>query len=95
MTYPELAPTISGTGITKTQVETYFENMPAAPTPTPLPDITKAKIQIVANKKFSGDTFTIGELANEADLTPVQVKTILKELDVLYGEWNALNNPIE
>ena len=40
VTYPELAPIISDAGITRTSVETYFANLPAAPEPKPEPVIT-------------------------------------------------------
>jgi hypothetical protein len=95
MAFSDTAPIASELGVTKTQAEAYFENMPLLPERTPEPELTKAKYQIVADKKYSGETFSIGGLANEAGLSQSQVKSILRELEVLYGEWNAQNNPIE
>lgn len=95
-TYAEIAPNISATGITKTQVENYFSNMPEKPAPQPEANITKAKVQAVANAYYVTGIEAAGgikQLASDNNLSPSQVKNLLEEMNKLYGAWSVLNNP--
>lgn len=99
-TYAEIAPLISGTGITKTAVETYFSNLPEpmqAPEP---PAITKAKVQALANKVYDGlDGIAkhggMVTIAREIGLSPSQVKQLINEMNMLKAAWDLKNNPPE
>ena len=99
MTYPELAPIISGTGITRTAVETYFSNLPEPPPPPEPPAITKAKVQTIANKYFEDGKMNFEKhngvlsVAQEVGLTADQVKAIVREIEVLYQVWQEINSP--
>ena len=89
MTYEEIAPLISGTGITKTAVENYFNNLPEPASAPEAPAITKTKVQAIADKLFGGEDFSISKLASEQDLNTSQVKAIIKELKALQAAYNA------
>ena len=91
MTYQETAPVVSATGITKTQVETYFSNVVETTTPQDLPNITKTKVQAIADKMFSGEDFSPIQLASDVKLAVSQVKTIMKEITSLHGEYLTAN----
>lgn len=90
-TYQELAPIISGTGITRAAVETYFENLPQPPEPTPDPVITAPKIQALANIYFTPHGIEnangLAKVARTVGLTEAQCKAIIKEIETLYGVW--------
>lgn len=92
-TYEELAPIISGTGITRNQVETYFENLPEPPSPPSPPEITSAKIVAMANIYFEpvGIEKRNGllKVAQEVGLWPSQCKSIIAEIEALFGVWSA------
>jgi len=92
MTYEELAPVVSSTGITKSAVETYFENVEEPQAPAELPEVTKPKIVAIADALFSGEDFALVQLASDVQLTVGQVKTIIKEINGLH---NAYLNPVE
>lgn len=92
-TYEEMAPIISGAGIAQNAVVTYFENIPAAPEPTPDPAITSQKIVALANIRFEPAGIErrngLAKVAQEIGLTVAQCKSILAEIDVLFGAWSA------
>lgn len=94
-TFAELAPIISGAGITKTQADNYFANIPEKPAPQPDPTITKAKIVTIANALYKGGGIEgaggIKKLASDAELNVSQVKQIIKELEVLHSEYKSAN----
>jgi len=98
MTFAEKAPVISKAGVTKTQAETYFSNLPEKPEPQPEPKITKAKIVALADKYYDGTTLSqhggVSQVASDVGLTVNQVKTLVKEFNALYSDWNAENNPV-
>lgn len=95
MTYTETAPIISGVGITKTAVNTYFSNLPPAPEGAVAPEVTKAKVQAVADKYFEDGKMNfekhngITTVAQEVGLTTLQVKQIVREIEKLHAEWVA------
>ena len=93
-TYKEIAPIIEGTGITKTQVENYFSQIPEKPEPQPTPTITKAKIQSVANAFYIDGVESSGGIkgiASAAGLQTSQVKEIIRELQVLKAAYDSRN----
>ena len=87
--YEDVAPIISGVGISQSAVENYFNNIPEPPTPAPEPTITSGKCLIVANCYFEGMSKHNGILgvARKAKLSTAQVKAILKEIKDLYALW--------
>lgn len=90
-TFQEIAPIVSGAGITQEGVENYFANIPVKPELQPEPEITKAKITAVADKYFSGKKLSefggIIQVASDAGLSPSQVKNIIQEFNKLYTVW--------
>jgi len=92
-TYAELAPTISGAGVTKAQARNYFASIPEKPAAQPEPSVTKSKVVAIANALFSASGLKgaggIKQIASDNDLTTGQVKTILKEIDVLHADYLA------
>jgi hypothetical protein len=92
-TYEELAPIISGTGITRAQVETYFEGLPEPPVPPTPPEITSAKIVALANIYFEPRGIEkrngLLKVAKEVGLWPSQCRTIIAEIQTLFGVWSA------
>ena len=97
-TYTEMAPIIQGTGVTKTSVDNYFENLPEPPAPSVDPAITKAKIVIVANaylvdgiEKSNG----FNGIVRLSGLRKHQVKAIIREINILKAAWDAANAPVE
>lgn len=95
MAYEDIAPTISGTGITQNQVDAYFSALPAAPVTPPPPAITSALVQAVADKVFDGlggiqKHGGITKIAQDVGLTTDQVKGIIKELYALKAAWDEL-----
>ena len=89
MAYSDIAPIVSGTGITKTQVETYFTNLEAPAEAVEAPKVTKVNVQKIANKLYSGEAFSISKLAGGQGLNTSQVKTIIKEIKALESAYNA------
>lgn len=87
MTYEEIAPIVSGTGITKSAVENYFKNVEAPKEPAALPEVTKAKAVKVADALFGGKDFALVQLASDAELTVGQVKAIIKEIKALHADY--------
>ncbi len=99
-TFQELAPIISGVGIARSAVENYFSNIPEAPEPQPEPTITQAKIVLVANMRFDGlrgieKNGGIDAMAKAVNLTARQVKSILKEIEVLFASWQKAQLALE
>lgn len=99
-TYAELAPIISGTGITRNQVETYFENLPDPPDPPTPPTITSSKVVDLANIYFEASGVEkrggLRQVAIEVGLWVSQCKAIIDEIKVLKVVWDQmqLENPI-
>jgi len=93
MTFAEKAPVISKAGITKTQAENYFSNLPEKPEPQPEPKITKTKIVELADMYYDGKTLSqhggVSQVTSDVGLTVNQVKTLVKEFDALYADWQA------
>lgn len=94
-TFSDLAPTVSGVGITKSAVETYFSNLPEAAAPKELPTVTKAKVQTIADKYFEDGKMNFEKhngvlsVAQEVGLTVGQVKQIVREIEACYAIWSA------
>lgn len=92
MSLQELAPTIASVGITQTQVNTYFDNLPD-PKPDPVPpEITKEKVVALADLVFDGRNGVekhggYGNLAVEVGLTKSQVKTLVAEMNALLADY--------
>jgi len=98
MTYAEMAPVISSTGITKKAIENYFAALPEPTPATPDPEITKAKVQALADKVYDGlDGIAkhggIIQIASDCDLTPGQVKSLINEMNVLKAAWDEAKAP--
>lgn len=95
MAIADTAPILNGAGVTQAQVDNYFANLPAKPTPQPEPTITKAKIVAIADICYSATGISgaggIKQMASTVDLSTAQVKDILKELQTLNAEWTAAN----
>jgi len=87
MTYKDTAPLVSGTGITKAQVITYFSNVAAPAVAKPVPTVTKANVQAIADKMFGSEDYSISKLAGELGLNTGQVKTIISEIKTLHQEY--------
>ena len=92
-TYTEMAPIISGVGIGSSAVINYFENLPVPPAPPEDPEITVAKIVILADLYFAEESTGLTALARAASLNKSQVKAIINELQVLYGFWLSSEEP--
>lgn len=94
-TYVEMAPIISGVGIGSAAVINYFENLPEPPNPPEDPEITTAKIVILADLYFAEESIGLTALARASSLNKSQVKAIISELQVLYSAWLELEEPGE
>jgi hypothetical protein len=79
MAYTDLAPTMDSVGLTQAEIEVEFSNMPTPPVPNPDPTITKVKVQAVLAAWCTG-SLGVGEIAQDNNLTPNQVKVILREI---------------
>ena len=91
-TYEEIAPIISGAGISRSSVENYFESLPEATSPPEPPEITTNKIVAVADAYLETGIEASGgllKIATQAKLTVSQVKSIIREIDKLKSIWEA------
>lgn len=96
MAYADRYPLLSGLGITMTQVKNFVENIPSAPEPEPLPNITKAKVVVVANWFYKIDDIGLStyQIADKAGLHPSQVKgKIIPELRLAKADLEQPRNP--
>lgn len=97
MAFADLAPLADSLGITETQANNYFDNLPDPPAAPTLPKITKAKYVAVANKVFDGfngieNNGGILQIAKDVGLTFNQVKKIVNELNQLKAAYDAAQN---
>lgn len=92
--YKELAPLIFSTGITRQQIENYFEGLDEVFDITVEPKITKLKVQALADKYFSKNGIEVNggllRISNDIGLTVMQTKAILEEMKKLFDIWNQL-----
>jgi len=99
MAWEDIAPILASVGITKPQVESFFENQEDPPAPNPDPEITKAKIVAVVTAYYSpGGIEAAGgvmKLAQKNKLKIHQLKAIMAEVKKLEAMWDAINNPPE
>lgn len=93
MSYSDLAPIISGAGISQNQVENYFNNLPTQPEPQPEPIITVQKIQALANIYYNGDDLAnhggLKQVASDVGLSTDQAKLLIQEFDKLFAAWQS------
>ena len=100
MAFADISPILASVGITNANVTNYFSNLPEPTEPTPLPEITKAKCVAVADKYFEDGKMNFDKhngylsVAQEVGLTVGQVKSIVAEIQNLYGIWSA-PEPVE
>ena len=93
MAFADTAPIAASLGITQTQADNYFANLPAQPAAPVEPTLTKAKYVEVANLLYDGlhgiekHNGILG-IARATGLTTVQVKSVVNELTAL----KALND---
>ncbi len=84
MSYETIAPTVKSVGYSATAVQTYFNKIAAKPESPALPELTKAKVKIVADCYYidgiEAHNGFVG-IARKARLHPRQVKKIIKELE--------------
>ena len=95
MAFEDIAPTISGLGITETQVNNYFENIPDPPEPPTPPTITTLKVTAIADAIYVDGIEAhngIKKLAQEVGLTTSQVKMLIREMQAAKALWE---NPPE
>ncbi len=94
--YTDAAPTIMALGeFTVLQVENKLSTIPAPPTPSNPPDVTKAKAIAIFNSVFSYSSVKEGieqsggilQIAQDNDLVTSQVVILIKELNALHGVY--------
>jgi hypothetical protein len=99
MAFSDIAPILAEAGITKAQVENYFENQAPPPEPNPDPPITKEKIVAVVKAFYEGggieEAGGIMKLAQKSKLKIHQLKAIMAEVNKCKDIWDAINNPPE
>ena len=99
MSFEDIAPIISGLGVTETQANTFFENKIKPPVPPVVPEITKQKAVAIAQAIYETGIEEAGgikKLAQAVKLRTSQVKMIIRELRALEAAWSAENEePIE
>ena len=95
-TYPEIAPILSGLGITKTLVNTALDSVPVPGDPAPLPNVTKSKATAVMNAYLGTNTpKSFRNISREVGLKLSQVKEIVKEIEAVKSDRAAKLEPVE
>ncbi len=86
--FAEIAPTLSGAGITEAQANTYLDNKPQPPAAPTIPEVTFVKVKAVADAYYVTGIENAGgvyKVAQDQKLLVSQVVALLEEM----AAWEA------